>query len=141
MHGVREMTRPLWLAIGVTSLVTGAAGAVLPLVPATPFLLLAAYALARSSPRLHAWLLAHPLFGSIIEDWRKHRCIARRTKIVSLVIIAGTLAVSAVAGLPAWLLAVQGVALTGPAIFIITRPDRPQAPAPTGGARARRFGR
>jgi uncharacterized membrane protein YbaN (DUF454 family) len=135
------MTRSLWLAIGVTSLLTGAAGAVLPLVPATPFLLLAAYALARSSPRLHAWLVDHPLFGPIIDDWRTHRCIARRTKIVSLVVIAGTLAVSAAAGLPAWLLAIQGVALAGPAIFIVTRPDRPQAPAPASDARNSRFGR
>jgi uncharacterized membrane protein YbaN (DUF454 family) len=114
---------------------------VLPLIPATPFLLLAAFALARSSPRLHAWLLDQPVFASIIENWRRHRCIARKAKIVSLAVIAGTLGASAAADLPAWLLAVQGVALAGPAIFIITRPDRPQASAAASDARVTRFGR
>lgn len=120
------MTRPLWFTVGVTSLAAGAAGAVLPLLPATPFLLLAAYAFARSSPQFHAWLLDHPRFGPVIDDWRRHRCIARRTKVISLAMIAATLAASVALGVPAWLLAVQAVVLSGSALFIATRPDRPQ---------------
>ncbi|MCC6948416.1 MAG: YbaN family protein [Bradyrhizobiaceae bacterium] len=121
------MTRPLWIAIGLASLTTGAAGAVLPLLPSTPFLLLAAYAFARSSPRLHAWLLEHPAFGPVIDDWRRHRAIARRTKIAALAVIAATLALSALLGVSAWILAIQAVVLSGSAIFIVTRPDRPRA--------------
>lgn len=119
------MTRPLWLAVGSVSLAAGAAGAVLPLLPATPFLLLAAYALARSSPQLHAWLLNHPSFGPIIDDWRRHRAIARRTKVVALFALIITLVMSAALGVPAWVLAFQSVALAGSAVFIVTRPDRP----------------
>lgn len=125
------MTRPFWLSIGIVCLFAGAAGAVLPLVPATPFLLLASYALARSSPRLHAWLLRQPVLASIIEDWRRHRCIERKTKMVSLTAIAGTLALSVASDLPLWMLVTQAAVLAGPAIFIVTRPDRPrQEPAP-----------
>jgi uncharacterized membrane protein YbaN (DUF454 family) len=121
------MTRPLWLALGLTSLATGAAGAVLPLLPATPFLLLAAFAFARSSPRLHAWLLAHAHFGPLIDDWRRHRAIARRTKIVALATIAATLLLSVALQIPPWIIAIQAVALAGTATFIVTRPDRPRA--------------
>ena len=120
------MMRPLWFTIGLASLAIGAAGAVLPLLTATPFLLLAAYAFARSSPRLHAWLLDHPSFGPIIDDWRRYRAIARRTKIVALVVIGATLAISVALGVPAWIFAIQAAALAGSAIFIVTRPDRPR---------------
>jgi uncharacterized membrane protein YbaN (DUF454 family) len=120
------MTRPLWFAVGVTCLATGAAGAVLPLLPATPFLLLAAFAFARSSPRLHAWLLAHAHFGPLIQDWRRHGSIARRTKIVALATMAATLALSFALQLPLWIIAVQAAALAGTGTFIMTRPDRPR---------------
>ncbi|MEM8985291.1 MAG: YbaN family protein, partial [Pseudomonadota bacterium] len=51
-----KMMRAVWLLIGVTALGLGALGVVLPLLPTTPFILLAAYAFARSSDRLHRWL-------------------------------------------------------------------------------------
>lgn len=53
----------------------GMVGVVVPLLPTTPFVLLAAYAAARSSPRLHAWFLAHPTFGRMIQDWQRTRRI------------------------------------------------------------------
>jgi uncharacterized protein len=119
------MTRPLWIVLGFTSLALGVAGAVLPLLPTTPFLLLAAYSFAQSSPRLHAWLIAHPQFGPMIEDWQQYGAIARRTKAVALLVMAVTLGGSAAFGVPTWLLALQAAVLAGAATFIITRPDRP----------------
>jgi uncharacterized protein len=119
------MTRPLWIALGFASLAAGVAGAVLPLLPTTPFLLLAAYSFAQSSPRLHAWLIAHPQFGPLIEDWRQYGAIARRTKVVALLVMVVTLGGSAAFGVPAWVLAIQAVVLAGAATFIVTRPDRP----------------
>ena len=119
------MTRPLWIALGSTSLALGAIGAVLPLLPTTPFLLLAAYSFAQSSPRLHAWLMTHPQFGPMIEDWQLYGAIARRTKVVALLVMAVTLGGSAVFGVPAWILAIQAAVMAGAATFIVTRPDRP----------------
>jgi uncharacterized protein len=119
------MTRPLWIARGFTSLALGVAGAVLPLLPTTPFLLLAAYSFAQSSPRLHAWLLAHPHFGPMIEDWQQYGAIALRTKGVALFVMAVTLGGSAAFGVPTWVLAIQAAVLAGAATFIVTRPDRP----------------
>ena len=122
------MTRPFWFVLGAVCLATGAAGAVLPLLPATPFLLLAAYAFARSSPRLHGWLLAHPQLGPLIDDWNRHGAIARRAKITALAVMAATLALSVALAVPAWVLIVQAVALAGSGLFIVTRPDRPRGP-------------
>ena len=118
-------TRVLWLMLGVVSMACGIAGAILPLVPTTPFLLLAAFAFARSSPRLHTWLVTHPRLGPPIDDWNRYGAINRRAKIMAIAVMLATLAVSVVAGLSGWILLAQAVAMCGAATFILTRPDRP----------------
>ncbi|MFN3745352.1 MAG: YbaN family protein [Hyphomicrobiaceae bacterium] len=120
--------RALWLILGLVSTGCGIAGAVLPLVPTTPFLLLAAFAFARSSPRLHDWLVTHPRLGPPINDWRAHGAISRRAKMMALLVMIATLALSIAMDLPGAILLVQGIAMAGAATFILTRPDRPQAP-------------
>ncbi len=120
------MTQPFWLVLGILSVAAGAAGVVLPLVPATPFLLLAAYCFARSSPRLHAWLLNHVHFGPVITDWQRHGSIARNVKITAVIMIVATFAGSVVFGAPAWVIAVQAVVLSAVTLFIVTRPERPE---------------
>ena len=69
-----------WWLLAWTSLGVGLAGAVLPVLPTVPFILLAAYAAARGSPRLHRRLLADPRFGPAIRDWRAHGAVSRRAK-------------------------------------------------------------
>ncbi len=69
----------LMLLAGV-SLATGVVGIFVPGLPTTVFVLIAAWAAARSSPRLHAWLLAHPVFGKLIADWQQGGCVSRRSK-------------------------------------------------------------
>ena len=69
--------RTLWLAVGLFFLGIGFLGVALPVVPTTPFLLLAAGSFAKSSPRLHGWLLAHPLFGPPIRNWEDNGAISR----------------------------------------------------------------
>ena len=81
----------LWLA-GTVSLGLGIVGVVLPGLPTTPFVLLAAACYARASPRLHRWLLQHRLFGPLVRDWETHRSLTRRTKTVaqvSMVVMVG----------------------------------------------------
>lgn len=117
--------RILWLTLGLASTACGIAGLLLPLVPTTPFLLLATFAFARSSPRLHRWLTTHPRLGPPIEDWRAHGAISRRAKIAAVVVMAATLSLSVVAGLSTTGLIIQAVVLCASATFVLTRPDRP----------------
>jgi uncharacterized membrane protein YbaN (DUF454 family) len=118
--------RIVWLAIGVGATGCGIAGIVLPLVPTTPFLLLAAYAFARSSPALHDWLVSHPRLGPPIEHWHTHGAISYRTKSLAIAAMLSMFIVSWAAGLGTTLLLVQAAALAGAAIFILSRPSAPR---------------
>lgn len=71
-----------WLLRGLAllSLALGFLGIFLPLLPTTPFILLAAWAAARSSPRLLAWLEQHRLFGQMLRDWRRGGVVSRKAK-------------------------------------------------------------
>lgn len=118
--------RSFWLALGLTAVGLGMAGVVLPLLPTTPFLLLAAFAFTRSSPRLHGWLTGHRHFGPLIDDWRRYGSIAPRAKATALVVMLATFAGSWLAGLDPTILAIQAAALGGSALFVLTRPSRPR---------------
>jgi uncharacterized membrane protein YbaN (DUF454 family) len=74
----------------------GAVGAFLPVLPTTPFLLLAAACYARASARFHRWLLSSRIFGPTIAEWQRHRSIARRTKIMAIALLTVTIATSVV---------------------------------------------
>jgi len=117
--------RLFWLTIGILSLAVGAAGIVLPLVPTTPLVLLAAFAFAQSSQRLHDWIVAHNVFGPLIADWRKYRAIRRRAKMVSVLSMAGVLALSIWLTLPMPALMIQGAVLVVAGAFIVSRPLPP----------------
>ncbi len=113
--------RVFWLFLGLVSLSLGGVGVILPLLPTTPFLLLSAFCFARSSDRLHAWLLTHPVFGPLIENWHRHRAIARSAKIAATLACAAAFAISLVLKAPMIGLLAQTVVLTGVLIFIWTR--------------------
>jgi uncharacterized membrane protein YbaN (DUF454 family) len=85
----------LWLA-GTVSLVLGLIGVVLPGLPTTPFVLLAAACYAKASPRLHGWLLNHRILGPMVRDWEQHRSLTRRSKTVAITSMV------AMVGLSAW---------------------------------------
>ena len=85
--------RVLWLMAGGVSLLLGVAGIFLPLLPTTPFVLLAAACFSRGSTRCDAWLLHHPRFGPMVRDWRQHRAVPLRAKQLALAMMAiGSLA-------------------------------------------------
>ena len=118
------MTRPLWAAFGILSLGCGLAGIVLPLLPTTPFLLLAAWAFARSSPRLHDWLVGHPRLGPTIVQWREYGVIPPRAKAAGILAVGVAFLISLAIGVPPVLLIVQGVVLCGVTAFLLSRPSR-----------------
>jgi uncharacterized membrane protein YbaN (DUF454 family) len=74
------LARRLLMLLAVASLCMAVVGVFLPGLPSTEFVLLAAWASARSSPRLHAWLVEHKWFGPMLYNWNSGRRIARRTK-------------------------------------------------------------
>ena len=88
------MKRPVYRALGLMSVALGVIGAVLPLLPTTPFLILAAYFFARSHPEWEAKLLAHPTVGPSIRAWRDHGAIPKVAKRVATVLLS----ISAVGG-------------------------------------------
>jgi len=77
------MRRQLWVAAGTVSLGLGAVGAVLPLLPTVPFVILAAFCFARGNPAWEAKLLAHPTFGLHIRSWREKGAISRKGKLAA----------------------------------------------------------
>jgi uncharacterized membrane protein YbaN (DUF454 family) len=77
---VAALQRWLWIGLGLLFVGLAYLGSVLPVLPTTPFLLLASGCFARSSPRLHRWLRRTPYFGHLIRDWEDHRGIRPRVK-------------------------------------------------------------
>ena len=121
------MKRFLFVLAGHVFFALGVIGLFVPLMPTTPFLLLAAWCYSRGSERIHRWLLGHPRFGAPIIDWMDHGVIRRRAKFVSIVLIACSLAYPLLflhfhVGLK---LAALAVALAVMA-FIATRPESPR---------------
>ncbi len=116
------MRRFLYLGLGFASLALGAAGIVLPLLPTVPFVLLAAFFFARSSPRLEARLLDHPRFGPHIRAWRERGAIGPAGKRAALFAFAFSALLGLVLLPFPWLLVPAIAGLVGGS-WIATRPE------------------
>jgi uncharacterized membrane protein YbaN (DUF454 family) len=94
-----------WLFIGLGLFFIGVAvlGAILPVLPTTPWVLLAGYCFARSSPRLHRWLRNSPYFGHLLRDWEMHRGIRWRVKIFAVCMVVTVIGATAIfSSAPDW---------------------------------------
>lgn len=118
-----RLQRPLWLVTGACALVLGAIGVVMPFLPTTPFVILAAFAFGKSSPAFHAWLLRSPTFGPIIADWRENGAIARRYKVLSCAMMAAALALGLASPMPLAAKLAQMAVIAAAATFVLTRPE------------------
>jgi len=119
------MNRPakaLMIAFGAASAGVGVVGAFLPILPTTPFLLLAAFLFARSSERLHSWLLGNRLIGEYLRRYYERRCMTRRHKTVTLALLWTGLALSAAVAVDSWwirgVLGGIGVGVTTHIVFL-----------------------
>lgn len=94
----------LFIAAGVLAIGLGTAGIFVPLLPTTPFLLVAAACFMRSSDKLYRWLITHRWFGSYIRNYREHKAITKQSKVVTLVLLWGTIGYTGFAVVSSWVL-------------------------------------
>lgn len=112
-----------WINVGL-----GMIGLVLPVLPTTVFLLIAAWAFSQSSPRFHDWLYNHPRLGTTLRAWRRHRVIPPRAKLLAAAMMSGSFVYLAVFTELAWpIVAAVGLVLAGVCTYILTRPSRIEA--------------
>jgi len=117
--------RIVLIVVGFLCLALGGLGIVVPLLPTTPLVLVAAFAFANSSETLHQWLLDHRVFGPLIDNWRRHGAISRTAKAMSVLSMLAILVISWLMGVAAVVIGVQAVVLACAATFILTRPSLP----------------
>jgi molybdopterin-guanine dinucleotide biosynthesis protein A len=115
--------RLLYRALGWTAVALAAAGAILPLLPTTIFLLIALWAFARGSPEWADWLRANRRFGPYIRDWEERGAIPVRAKALAIVMMSASLAWLGWSTHNLLLTASVGVVLLAVAGFILTRPS------------------
>lgn len=121
-----------WLlkALAVTSLALGIVGAFVPVMPTVPFVLLAAWAAARSSPRLSHWLETHPRMGPMILAWRRGGVVHRRAKWMATLMMAGGALTMSLLVRPWWIPAVAISVMALVALWLWQRPESaPDEPA------------
>ncbi len=119
-----RLMRGVYLILGIGFVVLGFIGAFLPVLPTTPFLILAAACFARSSPRLENWLLQHPQFGPLLRNWRERGAIPVKAKLMALGGMAIGFALFWFGGHPGpWLTAAVALLMLTGLIYVFSRPS------------------
>tara|TARA_R100000656_G_scaffold92697_1_gene67196 strand:+ start:311 stop:763 length:453 start_codon:yes stop_codon:yes gene_type:complete len=127
----RAYRRRLLQALGWFCVSLGAIGIVLPIMPTTVFLLIALWAFARSSPRLHQWLLENPYFGPYIADWERYGAIPLRGKVMAILMMSASyiwLWIGTAA--PFYVKIGVGLLMLSVAVYVLTRPGPPRITSP-----------
>ncbi len=121
--------RWLWFGLGWLFLGLGVLGVALPVLPTTPFLLLALWAFSRSSRRFHDWLYHHRVLGPPLQRWRRERVVPARVKAVAILSMLASLAWVAFGLRAPWygVLAMAALVASGVA-FLARLPSRSTAP-------------
>ena len=119
------ISRPVWFAIGWIFVVLAALGAILPLLPTAPFLIISAIAFSKSSERCRQWLYNQPLFGPILIDWEEHGVIPRGAKVLALLSMTLSFVALLISGkVPIWALVLIGALLLACGWFVASRPSK-----------------
>ena len=120
------MPKLFFLGLGWICVALGVVGIVLPVLPTTPFLLVAAWAFARSSPRFRDWLVGHRTLGPYVNDWNEYGAIPTRAKVLAIAVMSVSAAwLFGWSDLPIAVKLIATACMLGAAVFILTRPDTP----------------
>jgi len=109
-----------WVFVG-----TGVVGAFLPVLPTTPFMILALWMFSKSSDRFHHWLYHHPVFGPSLQKWRQHRVIPPLAKLASVgMMTASFIYIVFWSAVPVWAVVLTGLIMGYAAWFVLSKPSR-----------------
>lgn len=120
------LRRSLYLLLAYVSLGLGVIGIFVPGLPTTPFVLLAAWAAARASTRLHQWLQSHRVFGPMVRDWERERAVSRRAKRTATLTMALCAALFFLTAPKWWMAAIGTACMAAVAVWLWNRPEPQQ---------------
>ncbi|ROO29803.1 hypothetical protein SAJA_05945 [Salinisphaera japonica YTM-1] len=120
--------RWLYRAVAGFFIALAAIGVVLPVLPTTPFLIIAAWAAGKASPALRAKLRSHPTYGPPLRRWQDHGAINRRAKILALSLMTASWGLVWLTVDKLWLIGLVGAILVTVGVFIATRPEQTDRP-------------
>lgn len=127
-----HIAKPFWALSGGIALVLGGIGVVLPVLPTTPFVILAAFCFGKSSLRFHRWLMQNCIFGPMIADWNAHGAIAVRYKAIAVCMMLGALTLSISMSVRKEIIAVQVLIMGAAALYVLSRPSGKTVKSPDG---------
>jgi len=117
--------KPLYFSLGWLFFGLGAVGVLIPVLPTTPFMLLALWAFSKSSEKFHAWLYSHAFFGPPLQQWQAHRIIPMSAKVMAITMMLGSLSyLTFFSTVSMSLLILIGLFMSCGAIYILTKPSR-----------------
>lgn len=123
---MKSFRHTIIMTIGFLSLALGIVGALLPILPTAPFLILAAFCFANTNKRFHRYLVEHPQLGPPITDWEKHRVIRKKSKwLATIAILIGAGVAFAIIGPHYIFFATYGAIVPLILLFIWTKPSHP----------------
>ena len=117
------LKKTLWLILAYATLAIGVIGAFLPILPTTPFLLVAVWAGSHASSNFKWWLLRHKRFGPGLRDWYRDKAIAKRAKIAAVSIISISWIIIILNDSPIGVIVFTGLLFVGCISFLVSRPD------------------
>lgn len=121
----KHIRRPVFAFIGIVFFSVGLIGAFLPLLPTTPFMLLAVWAFSRSSERLHNYVWHHPRFGQAVRDWALYRIVPRKAKLGAVMVMASSAAFMIfLSDIPWWGISSACLIMLVVATWLCTRPEQ-----------------
>ena len=118
--------RPLLFTLGWIFFSAGLVGVFLPVLPTTPFMLVALWCFSRSSPRFHNWLYGHQLFGPPLRQWNDYGVIPLTAKVIAIFFMTGSLIyMFGFSVAPTWIKVLMLTVMAIGVTFILTKPSKP----------------